>query len=93
MGEYDHSRTRLCDRYIAELKSEAGKDILVFGSRTLWNALLREKLVDELHLMIAPVATGGGTPLFEIKPEAELRLIDCVSREGSGIALIRYSIK
>jgi dihydrofolate reductase len=56
---------------IAELKRQTGKDILVFGSHTLWNDLLAKDLVDELHLMI-----GAGTPVFDGQPAVSLRLID-----------------
>jgi len=75
---------------IAELKRQTGKDILVFGSRTLWNDLLANGLVDELHLMIGPVVIGAGTPLFDGQPAVSLRLIDTHTWEGSGIALVRY---
>lgn len=75
---------------IAELKSQDGKDILVFGSGTMWNDLLSNGLVDELHLMISPVVLGAGTPIFDGPPPVSLRLIDTRTWEGSGIVLVRY---
>src|SRR3954463_2868696 len=39
-------------------------DILTFASRTMWRGLLRQGLIDELHLMVGPAALGGGTPAF-----------------------------
>jgi len=75
---------------IAELKRQNGKDILMFGSRTLWNDLLANDLVDELHLMIAPVVLGAGTPLFKEKSPVSLRLIDTRTWDGSGNVLVRY---
>jgi len=80
-------------RAIAELKRQTGKDILVFGSRTLWNDLLINDLVDELHLMIGPVVLGAGTPLFAGQPPGSLRLIDARTWDGSGNVLVRYDVR
>jgi dihydrofolate reductase len=78
---------------IAELKGQSGKDILVFGSHTLWNDLLANDLVDELHLMIGPVVLGAGTSLFDGQPTISLRLIDTRTWEGSGNLLVRYEVR
>jgi dihydrofolate reductase len=77
---------------IAKLKSQTGKDILVFGSHAVWSDLLANGLVDELHLMIAPVVLGGGTPIFTDQPPVSLRLIDSCTWQGSGNVLVRYAV-
>jgi dihydrofolate reductase len=78
---------------IAELKGQPGRDILVFGSHTLWNDLLAHDLVDELHLMIGPVVLGAGTPLFDGQPTVPLRLIETRTWDGSGNVLVRYDVR
>ena len=77
---------------IAALKRQTGKDILVFGSHTLWNDLLANDLVDELHLMIGPVVLGAGTPIFDGRSAVSLRLIDTSTWDGSGNVLVRYEV-
>jgi dihydrofolate reductase len=78
---------------IAQLKCQTGKEILMFGSRTLWNDLLAHDLVDELHLMIGPVVVGGGTPVFDGQTAVSLRLIDTRTWAGSEDVLVRYEVR
>jgi dihydrofolate reductase len=77
---------------VASLKGEPGKDILMFGSRTLWNDLLVAGLVDELLLMLGAAVLGGGTPAFGAGPVPPLRLVDTRRREGSDNLLLRYEV-
>lgn len=78
---------------VAELKRKDGRDILVFGSRRMWNDLLRHGLVDELQMMIGSVALGGGTPIFESEAPVTLKLIDTRSFENSTNVLVRYEVR
>ena len=86
---------RRADAYqqIAELKRQAGKDILITGSRTLWNDLLAHDLVDELHLMIGNVILGEGVPAFVGKPPASLRLVEVRNWKDSDNVLVRYEVR
>ena len=76
---------------IEELKRQPGREILVFGSRTMWNDLLVAGLVDELHLMIGPAFLGAGTPVFEGGPRVALRLLESRTLDGSELVLARYA--
>jgi dihydrofolate reductase len=49
---------------IARLKQQPGKNIVVFGSGQLVQALLRHNLIDELQLVIHPLILGNGKRLF-----------------------------
>jgi dihydrofolate reductase len=49
---------------VADLKQRDGKNIGMTGSGTLVASLLREGLVDELHLFVFPVVLGSGKHLF-----------------------------
>ena len=45
---------------LAELKSQRGKDIALLGSSALTTTLVRSGLLDELRIMVNPVALGAG---------------------------------
>lgn len=45
---------------VRKLKAEPGKNILIDGSSQLVHALFKHDLIDELHLLLYPLALGGG---------------------------------
>jgi dihydrofolate reductase len=53
------------DGRVAQLKQELAGDILVIGSGRLVRALTERGLVDELRLMVYPLALGKGRRLFD----------------------------
>lgn len=79
--------------HVAGLKRRPGKDILVLGSRTLWNELLAAGVVDELHLMIGPALLCAGTPVFSGRSAVPLRLLESRTLEGSQLVLTRYDAR
>jgi dihydrofolate reductase len=60
---------------VARLKEQPGKNITISGSATLIRSLLKEGLIDELHLMIHPVVVGSGRRLFD-GDRSELELVE-----------------
>ena len=85
-------RRRDAHQQLAELKRQAGKDILITGSRTLWNDLLAHDLVDEIHLLIGNRILGQGVPVFVGQAPTSLRLIETRRWEGSDNVLLRYEV-
>jgi dihydrofolate reductase len=79
-------------QFVAELKDRPGNEVLMFGSRTLWNDLLSAGLVDELHLMLGATVLGGGTPAFGAGPVSSLQLVDARRHDGSANLLLRYTV-
>ena len=62
-------------RPASQLKDRTDGDISMSGSATLVRWLLANGLLDELHLLIHPVAVGKGQRLFEDTPMHPLRLL------------------
>ncbi|RZL20094.1 MAG: dihydrofolate reductase [Pedobacter sp.] len=47
------------------LKMQQGKNILVYGSKSIISILMRNGLVDEYRCWVHPVLIGNGLPFFE----------------------------
>lgn len=61
---------------INELKSQTGKEILIFGSPTATHSLMKLNLIDGYWLFVNPVILGRGIPLFvDIKNKTPLKLV------------------
>jgi dihydrofolate reductase len=63
------------DTRIRDLKTTVQGDIAISGSATLVRSLLANGLLDQLHLMVHPIAVGKGQRLFESAPTQRLQLV------------------
>lgn len=62
---------------VAALKQEQGSDLMIWGSSTIYPALLAAGLLDRLMLKIYPVTLGQGKRLFgDGTPPRALKMID-----------------
>jgi len=85
LGGYDAARLR-------RLKEDVGGGIYVSGSGTLVRAMLRDRLVDELHLFMYPIVSGSGARLFgDETSAAKLELEACESYSG-GVVRLTYRV-
>jgi dihydrofolate reductase len=64
---------------LTALKEGPGKDLSVVGSSTLVRSLLRAKVLDELHLLVHPIAVGHGARLFDEGETVPLELISATT--------------
>jgi len=70
------------------LKQQFTGDILVAGSAKLVQSLLAQDLVDELHLMVFPIALGSGKRLFADGAEATTLTLAETKQSGAVAILI-----
>jgi len=73
---------------IRGLKAQNGNDIIVYGGASFVSHLIQNQLVDELILMVNPVALGSGMKIFHEKTElkcAGVRSFKC------GVNVLTYN--
>ncbi len=74
---------------VSALKQQSGQDILIGGSATLVQALMRHDLIDEYRLLVYPIVLGSGKRLFPEGRPMPLRLID-TQTFSSGVVALTY---
>lgn len=74
---------------LARLKEQLTGNLGVTGSGTLVRSLLREGLLDELHLLVHPIVVGTGARLFDDGPQVPLRLVDAQTF-STGVQYLTY---
>ncbi len=76
---------------IAALKQQPGRTIGMTGSGTLTASLLREGLLDELHLFVFPLVVGSGQRLFgSAGSRLPLQLLGSAAF-GTGVVHLTYA--
>lgn len=77
---------------VRDLKAKDGGDMVLWGSISLAQDLMRENLIDEYQLRIVPVLLGVGTLLFTASNQLDLELTRSKSYP-SGLLLAHYRPK
>lgn len=72
---------------VNKLKSQEGKDIIMYGGASFDASMIKAGLIDELHLFINPTAIGTGMAIFADR--TNLKLVKATAFE-CGIVVIVY---
>lgn len=75
---------------IKDLKSRPGKNMVLWGSISLTQALIKENMIDEYHIQLCPVLTGGGRRLFEQETDFSKLMLSDMRRYDTGLVLLNY---
>jgi len=75
---------------VTKLKSQAGKDLIVYGGSSFVSSLIKEGLIDEFHFIINPIAIGKGVSAFDqLDKWQNLKLKNAIPCD-SGLIILHY---
>jgi dihydrofolate reductase len=79
---------------VADLRSNPGKDIWLFGGGRLFRSLLEARLVDAIEVSVIPVLLGEGIPLLPARPSSEQFDLhpSSIRTFDSGIVSLEYAV-
>jgi dihydrofolate reductase len=77
---------------VQKIKTQPGKNIIVFGSPSAGHSLMQFNLIDDYWLFVNPVLLGSGIPLFKnIKDKTKLKLAEAKAFD-SGVVGLHYTV-
>jgi dihydrofolate reductase len=75
---------------VEKMKADAGKDMVLWGSISLAQSLIRADLIDEYHIQVCPTFLGSGRPLFpDLEGYGKLKLVD-TRKYDTGVMFLKY---
>jgi dihydrofolate reductase len=78
-------------REIETMKSQLGKDMMIFGSGSIVSQLTQHGLIDEYQFVVCPVFLGSGRPLLSrVSKNSKLDLVEA-KQYRSGDVMLRYA--
>jgi dihydrofolate reductase len=93
-SEWDNTELASGDlkQEIKKLKSQEGKDIIVYGGTSFVSALTKEGLIDEFYFFVNPVALGKGESAFSSLENFQQLKLKKATQLKSGIVLMHYEL-
>ena len=78
-------------REIETVKSQPGKDMIVFGSGSIVSQLTQHRLIDEYQMVVCPIFLGSGRPLLTgVSKDSRPELLEAKPYR-SGDVMLRYA--
>jgi dihydrofolate reductase len=94
LAEVSSDRTRIERSFVPDaiqrMKDSSDRDLSISGPH-LASQAIEAGLVDEMHLFVAPITVGGGTPAHPGDAFTNLELLD-VDRFESGVVHLHYRL-
>ncbi|MGG0718175.1 dihydrofolate reductase family protein [Robertmurraya massiliosenegalensis] len=79
-------------QFINEIKEQKGKNIWIVGGGELLHDFIKEKLIDEFFITVAPTIIGEGIPLFK-GGDYQLELTLIGTRNFNQFVELHYQLK
>jgi len=77
---------------IKSLKEKEGKNMVLWGSISLAQSLMKANLIDEYYLQLCPTAISGGRPLFpDLDHYTKFKLIN-FRKYDTGVIFLHYEL-